>query len=36
MLEIEVGVNRYSNPDDVRDPEIRKLIKAAVAEWEKR
>jgi len=35
-LQIKVGLNTYSNPDHVPDPEIRKLIKAAAAEWERR
>ena len=35
-LQIEVGLDVYSSPDEVPDPEIRQLIKAAVAEWESR
>lgn len=35
-LQIEVGMDLYSNPDQVPDLKVRKLIKAAVAEWEKR
>jgi hypothetical protein len=36
LLRIEVGTNSYGSPDEVPDPQIRQLIKAAVAEWEKR
>ena len=36
MLRIAVGLDTYSSPDQVPEPEIRDLIKAAVAEWEKR
>ncbi len=36
VLRIEVGNNSYSSPDEVPDPQIRQLIKSAVAEWEKR
>jgi hypothetical protein len=36
LLQIQVGLDKYSHPDDVPDPEVRRLIKAAVAEWEKR
>lgn len=35
-LQITVGVNVYPSPDHVPEPEIRQLIKSAVAEWEKR
>ena len=35
-LQIEVGANAYQSPDQVPDPEIRELIKSAVAEWERR
>jgi len=35
-LEIEVGGQIYERPDDVPDPIIRGLIKAAVDEWERR
>ncbi len=35
-LQIEVGNEVYSSPNDVADEHIRSLIKAAVAEWEKR
>ena len=35
-LQIEVGLDTYSSPDEVPDPEIRQLIKDAVAEWERR
>jgi hypothetical protein len=33
-LEIQVGLDTYSSPDEVPDHEIRDLIKASVAEWE--
>lgn len=36
LLQIQVGLTRYNHPDDVPDPEVRQLIKAAVAEWERR
>ena len=36
LLRIEVGSNSYGSPDEVPDPQIRQLIKAAVSEWEKR
>jgi hypothetical protein len=35
-LEIEVGGQVYESPDDVPDPIVRGLIKAAVDEWERR
>ena len=35
-LQIEVGLDTYSTSDEVPDPEIRQLIKDAVAEWERR
>ena len=35
-LQIEVGANTYPSPNDVPDPDIRELIKSAVAEWERR
>jgi hypothetical protein len=35
-LQITVGVQVYPSPDQVPEPEIRQLIKSAVAEWEKR
>lgn len=35
-LQIEVGNKVYGSPNDVADEHIRSLIKAAVAEWEKR
>jgi hypothetical protein len=35
-LQIRVGIHTYGNPDEVPDPQIKQLIKAAVAEWEKR
>ena len=34
-LQIEVGLDVYGSPDEVPDPQIRQLIKDAVAEWEK-
>jgi hypothetical protein len=34
-LQIEVGYAVYDSPDEVPDPQIRQLIKDAVAEWEK-
>jgi pyruvate/2-oxoglutarate dehydrogenase complex dihydrolipoamide acyltransferase (E2) component len=36
VLRIEVGNSTYNSPDEVPDPQIRQLIKSAVAEWEKR
>ena len=36
ILQIKVGAHAYSRPDEVPDPQIRQLIKAAVAEWERR
>jgi hypothetical protein len=36
MLQIKVGPYAYNKPDEVPDPQIRELIKAAVAEWERR
>jgi hypothetical protein len=36
LLQIEVGADTYASPDDIPDPEIRSLIKSAVAEWERR
>jgi hypothetical protein len=36
VLQIKVGADVYSRPDEVPDPQIRRLIKAAVAEWERR
>jgi len=36
VLRIEVGNSAYNSPDEVPDPQIRQLIKSAVAEWEKR
>ncbi len=36
LLQIEVGNDTYSSPDEVPDPQIQQLIRAAVAEWEKR
>ena len=35
-LQIEVGLDVYSSPDEVPDPKVRQLIKSAVAEWENR
>jgi len=35
MLQIIVGTRAYGSADEVPDPEIRALIQAAVAEWEK-
>jgi hypothetical protein len=35
MLQIMVGVRAYDSADQVPDPQIRGLIEAAVAEWEK-
>lgn len=35
-LQIQVGSDIYSSPSDIPDPQIRQLIQAAVAEWEKR
>jgi hypothetical protein len=35
-LQIEVGPNSYSSPEQIPDPEVRDLIKTAVAEWERR
>ena len=34
-LQIEVGMRHFSSPDEVPDPTIRDLIKAAVKEWER-
>jgi hypothetical protein len=34
-LQIEVGNAVYGSPDEVPDPQIRQMIKDAVAEWEK-
>lgn len=36
LLRIEVGTSVYGSPDEVPNPQIRQLIKSAVAEWEKR
>jgi hypothetical protein len=36
VLEIRIGLNTYGSPDEVPDPQIRHLIRSAVAEWEKR
>lgn len=36
VLQITVGNNAYGSADEVPDTQIRELIKAAVAEWEKR
>jgi pyruvate/2-oxoglutarate dehydrogenase complex dihydrolipoamide acyltransferase (E2) component len=36
VLQIDVGNRSFGSPDEVPDPQIRQLIKAAVAEWEKR
>lgn len=35
-LQIRVGSDIYGSPDEVPDPEIRELIRAAVSEWESR
>ena len=35
-LQIEVGPNVYGSPDQIPDPEVKELIKTAVAEWERR
>lgn len=35
-LVVQVGLKRYESIDDVPDLEVRNLIRAAVAEWEKR
>jgi hypothetical protein len=35
-LQIVVGPNVYGSPEQIPDPEVKELIKAAVAEWEKR
>jgi hypothetical protein len=35
-LQIEVGLDVYGSSDEVPDPEVQHLIKAAVAEWERR
>ena len=35
-LQIEVGRQVYDSADEVPDPEVQDLIRAAVAEWEKR
>lgn len=34
-LQIQVGMRHFSSPDEVPDPTIRHLIKAAVKEWER-
>jgi hypothetical protein len=34
-LQIQVGMRYFSNADEVPDPAIRGLIKAAVKEWER-
>ena len=36
MLQIEVGLEKYASPDDVSDPGVQELIRAAVREWERR
>ncbi len=36
LLQIVVGVEVYDSADDIPYPEIKSLIKAAVAEWERR
>jgi hypothetical protein len=35
-LQVEVGHEVYGSVDELPDPEVRTLIRAAVAEWEKR
>jgi hypothetical protein len=35
-LQIDVGPNSYGSPEQIPDPEVRELIKTAVAEWERR
>jgi hypothetical protein len=35
-LQVEVGPEVYGSADEVPDPEVQALIRAAVAEWEKR
>jgi hypothetical protein len=35
-LQIQVGLKTYGSPEEVPDPQIRDLIKAAVADWERR
>jgi len=35
-LQIEVGPNVYGSPEQIPDPEVKELIKTAVAEWERR
>ena len=34
-LQIQVGIRYFSSADEVPDPTIRDLIKAAVKEWER-
>ncbi len=35
-VEVYVGLNKYASIDDVLDPEIKKVIRAAIAEWEEK
>jgi len=35
-LQIQIGRERYGSVDEVPDPQVRALIRAAVAEWERR
>lgn len=34
MVNVYVGLTRYSGVDEVPDPEIKAAIRAAIAEWE--
>lgn len=34
-IQIQVGQDFYNSPDEIPDPEIRGIIKAAIQEWEK-
>jgi hypothetical protein len=35
-VEVKIGSNRYSSIDDVPDADIKKIIRAAIAEWEEK
>ena len=35
-IRIEVNRQFYSSPDEVPDPDIKELIKAAIKEWERK
>jgi hypothetical protein len=35
-VEVKIGANRYASIDDVPDADIKNMIRAAIAEWEKK